>query len=36
MALHTGAVESRDRDYFGTPVNRVKLPAGLRDAVLST
>jgi predicted ATPase/class 3 adenylate cyclase len=23
MALHTGAVESRDRDFFGTPVNRV-------------
>jgi class 3 adenylate cyclase len=23
MALHTGAVESRDRDYFGPPVNRV-------------
>lgn len=28
MALKTGAVESRDRDYFGTTVNRV--------AVLST
>ena len=23
MALHTGAVESRDGDYFGPPVNRV-------------
>lgn len=23
MALHTGAVESRDNDYFGLPVNRV-------------
>lgn len=23
MALHTGAVESRDDDYFGPPVNRV-------------
>lgn len=23
MALHTGAVESRDNDYFGPPVNRV-------------
>lgn len=23
MALHTGAVESRDSDYFGPPVNRV-------------
>jgi len=23
MALHTGAVESRDDDYFGQPVNRV-------------
>ena len=23
MALHTGAVESRDADYFGPPVNRV-------------
>jgi hypothetical protein len=34
MALHTGAVESRDRDDFGTLVNRVKLPARPRDAVL--
>jgi class 3 adenylate cyclase len=23
MALHTGAVESRDEDYFGLPLNRV-------------
>jgi class 3 adenylate cyclase len=23
MALHTGAAEERDEDYFGTPVNRV-------------
>ena len=23
MALHTGAVESRDKDYFGQPLNRV-------------
>jgi len=23
MALYTGAVESRDRDYFGPPINRV-------------
>ncbi len=23
MALHTGAVEERDGDYFGPPVNRV-------------
>jgi predicted ATPase/class 3 adenylate cyclase len=23
MALHTGAVESRDKDYFGPPLNRV-------------
>ncbi len=23
MALHTGAVESRDNDYFGQPINRV-------------
>jgi len=23
MAVHTGAVESRDRDYFGSPINRL-------------
>ena len=23
MAIHTGAVESRDNDYFGPPLNRI-------------
>jgi class 3 adenylate cyclase len=36
MALHTGAAEERDRDYFGPPVNRVArlLSAGHGGQVL--
>ena len=36
MALHTGAVEYRDNDYFGQPLNRVArlLPAGHGGQIL--
>src|SRR5215216_2184438 len=36
MALHTGAAEERDGDYFGPPLNRVArlLPAGHGGQVL--
>lgn len=36
MALHTGAVESRDNDYFGQPLNRIArlLPTGHGGQIL--